>query len=325
MALITYPLNNIEYSAEDAELFHITRESGIYAKNSFDYSVTGADNNIVIGKGIGWIKNGEFSGKVIAQKEAISLDMGVSDPNYTRIDAVVIQFDANSNETSIVVKKGTATTNPVAPPVVQTEAVYELHLYHIQREAGSLYITPNKITDLRLNKLYCGLMADSVTSIDTSAIDKQVSGLIKSLQSEIASVKDGSAYLPKDGSSPMNANLSMGDKKIINLATPTADRDATTKKYTDDAVGSRAPYYDITVSGAISSQTVADAIGDGTIPAYTAFIAKVASSDTTPAQGVAVGSVYGSGPHATFMFMHYGNNTLYKCRLAGTELTIKEL
>ena len=208
MALITYPLNNIEYSAEDAELFHITRESGIYAKNSFDYSVTGADNNIVIGKGIGWIKNGEFSGKVIAQKEAISLDTGTSDPNYARIDAVVIQFDANSNETNIIIKKGVAATNPVAPSVIQTKAVYELHLYHIRRAAGSLYVTPSDIADLRLKKLYCGLMADSVTSIDTAAIEKQVSDLIKSLQSEIASVKDGSAYLPRDAMELLWSNAS---------------------------------------------------------------------------------------------------------------------
>ena len=103
MALVTYPLNNIEYSAEDAELFHVTRTSGIYATNSFNYSVTGVDNTIIVGPGIGWIKNNEFSGKVIAQKEPISLDMGVADSVYPRIDSIVIQFDANRNETNIVV------------------------------------------------------------------------------------------------------------------------------------------------------------------------------------------------------------------------------
>lgn len=226
MALVTYPLNNIEYSAEDAELFHATRTSGIYEKNSFDYDITGTDNNIVIGTGIGWIKNSEFSGKVIAQKEEISLDMGLPDPIYPRIDAIIIQFDNNRNETNIVVKKGTAASNPVAPSVVQNESVYELHLYHVRREAGSLYITPSNITDLRLNSSYCGLMADSVTNIDTTAIEKQVSDLIKSLQDEISSVKDGSAYLLRNGSTNMTGNLPMVGHKVTGLGTPTADGDA---------------------------------------------------------------------------------------------------
>lgn len=234
MALITYPLNNIEYSAEDAELFHVTRTSGVYAKNSFDYSVTGANNTIVINNGIGWIKNSEFSGKVIALKENISLDMGVSDSVYPRIDAIVIQFDSNKNETNIIAKQGTAASSPIAPSVIRTESVYELHLYHVRREAGSLYISPSNITDLRLNSSYCGLMADSVTNIDTTAIEKQVSDLIKSLQSEISNVKNGSAYLPRDGSTGMTGDLQMNGNKVTGLGAPEDDNDAVPKNYVDD-------------------------------------------------------------------------------------------
>lgn len=234
MALVTYPLNNIEYSAEDAELFHVTRTSGIYANESFSYSVAGADNTIVIGTGVGWIKNSEFSGKVIALKDPISLDMGLPDSVYPRIDAIVIQFDANSNATNIVVKQGTASSSPVAPSVVRTESVYELHLYHVRRDAGSLYITPNNITDLRLNKLYCGLMADSVTSIDTTAIDKQVSELVEYLKSKISNVENGSAYLFRDGSNTMTNNLAMDGHKVTGLGTPTEDADAVNLEYANE-------------------------------------------------------------------------------------------
>ena len=239
MALVTYPLNNIEYSAEDAELFHVTRTSGVYAKNSFDYSVTGAGNTIVINTGIGWIKNSEFSGKVIALKERISLDMGLPDSAYPRIDAIVIQFDANMNATNIVVKKGTASSEPIPPEVSRDEAVYELHLYHVRREAGSLSITPSNITDIRLNSSYCGLMADSVTSINTYAIEKQVADLIKSLQNEISNVKDGSAYLFRDGSTGMTGNLQMDGNKITGLGTPVDDNDAVPKSYVMPAIESK--------------------------------------------------------------------------------------
>lgn len=189
MALVTYPLNNIEYSAEDAELFHVTRTSGIYANDSFNYSVSGADNTVVIGTGIGWIKNSEFSGKVIALKEATSLEMGLPDSVYPRIDAIVIQFDANMNATNIIVKNGTASSEPIPPEVSRDETVYELHLYHVRREAGSLYITAGNITDLRLNSSYCGLMADSVTKIDTDAIEKQIEELIESLRGYIPPIE----------------------------------------------------------------------------------------------------------------------------------------
>lgn len=240
MELTTYPLNNIEYSAEDAELFHVTRTSGVYAKNSFDYSVTGADNTIIIGTGIGWIKNSEFAGKVIALKDKASLDMGLPDSVYPRIDAIVIQFYANMNATNIVVKNGTASSEPIPPEISRDEAVYELHLYHVKREAGSLSITPSNITDLRLNSSYCGLMADSITSIDTYAIEKQVADLIKSLQNEISNVKDGSTYLLRDGSTGMTGNLQMDGNTITGLGAPVNDNDAVPKNYVMPAIESEA-------------------------------------------------------------------------------------
>ena len=164
--MVTYPLNNIQYTAEDAELYNSTRTSGVFADDSFNYSVTGADNTIVIGTGIAWIKNREFSGKVVAQKEALPLNLGLSNANYPRIDAVVIKFNANSNSTEIIVKKGTASSRPSAPAVVRTESVYELHLYHVRRNAGELSVSPSSITDLRGNDEYCGIMTDGVTKID---------------------------------------------------------------------------------------------------------------------------------------------------------------
>ena len=45
---------------------------------------------------------------------------------------------------------------------------------------------------------------------------------------------DLSDYLEKDGTVAMTGNLNMGTKKIVNLATPTANNDAATKKYVDD-------------------------------------------------------------------------------------------
>ena len=195
MAFITYPLNNIDYTAEDAELFHCTRTSGIWAEDSFPISVTGADNNVTIGKGIAWINNEEFSGKVAALKSAEVLDLGIADSTYPRIDVIAIQFNANNNATDVIIKKGTSGTNPVRPAIVRSGAVYELYLASVYRPTGATAITASNITDLRMDKTVCGLMADSVTSVDTSAIDAQVKALIANLEAEIEGVKDTSGLM----------------------------------------------------------------------------------------------------------------------------------
>lgn len=222
MALATYPLNDVDYSAEDAELFHCTRSSGIYANDDFDYSVTGADNTITVGVGLAWIRNSRFSGKVAALKAALSLDLGVPDAVYPRIDAVVIQFDANANRTEIVVKQGTAASSPAAPAISRTEVLHELHLYHVRREAGAAAISVSSVTDLRLDPNYCGLMADSVTEVDTSAIAAQARALIEELRTELQAVKDSSAYMLKGETADAAKKLITARTVQVNLGSETA-------------------------------------------------------------------------------------------------------
>lgn len=174
--LITYPLNGVDYSAEDAGLFHCTRKSGVWYEASFPIEVSGADNTIFIGKGLAWFSNTEFWGKVAAQKTKVSLDLEYADPVYDRIDVIALQFDANKNATNLIVKKGEAKTNPTIPSISRTEAVYELYLYAITRPAASLTITSANVRDLRLDDAYCGLMADSVTSLDFPVVPIEKGG-----------------------------------------------------------------------------------------------------------------------------------------------------
>lgn len=205
MAMITYPLNNIDYSAADAGLFHCTRKSGIWAEDSFPIYVSNSDNSITIGSGIAWISNDKYWGKVVAQKEAVTLDLGLADSVYNRIDAVVIQFDSNSNATDIVVKKGTPATRPSMPEIVQNKSTFELCLCKVLRPAGSSVVAFANITDTRLDPTVCGLMADSVTKIDTDAINAQVQELILSLIEEIEGVRDNTEVLLKKGLYPVGA------------------------------------------------------------------------------------------------------------------------
>lgn len=180
MPLTTYPLNNIDYDASDAEVYMSTRTSGIFAKNDFPYTVTGTDTNITIGTGLAWIHNHQFAGKSVQNATEAVVNCGQSDTQYPRYDIVTLRYSKINNETTLACKHGTPASSPQYPEITQTVAEYELYLYAIYRPAGATVITAANITDLRLSK-YCGLMADSVTQIDTSAIAAQVQALLDGL------------------------------------------------------------------------------------------------------------------------------------------------
>lgn len=188
MSMKTYPLNGIEYTAEDAEMYFCTRSSGVYAGEDFACSVTGADNVVTVSEGICWIKNGRFSGKSAVNEEPEQVDMGISDALLPRIDAVVIRFSLDSNGSEIISKRGEPASSPVPPTVTRTDSVYELHICHVRREAGAATISASDVKDLRFDPNYCGLMADPVTKIDTSAIAAQIESLISDFKKEIDDV-----------------------------------------------------------------------------------------------------------------------------------------
>lgn len=225
MAFITYPLNMVDYTAEDAELFHCTRNSGIYADDDFQCVASGVDNTITVGEGIGWIRNSKYSGKVFANKTAEVVDLGLADANLPRYDVIAIQFNKAQNLTKIVVKNGTPANSPKIPERSVTESIYELYLCKVYRPAGAVTITANNLTDTRLDAELCGLMGDSVTSVDTSAIDAQVRPLIENLKAEIQGVKDTSGFMfesdwVKNGVIPVNkggTGATTADEALNNL------------------------------------------------------------------------------------------------------------
>ena len=196
MSFLTYPLNYTDYDYEDAETWLATRNSGVFVKNDFAYSVSGIDTNITFGEGLAWIHNHKFAGKVFKNDSDFVVDFGVNDTNYDRIDVAAIQFDKVANTARIIAKHGEAKTNPVIPPISQTEELYELYICSVRRKAGSVYITEGDVTDLRLSE-YCGLMADNVTSIDTAAIYAQVMDLIRKLEAKIAGVESSAGIMLK--------------------------------------------------------------------------------------------------------------------------------
>ena len=197
MSIVTYPLNNVQYTAEDAELFHCTRTSGVWAGNSLTPTADGTGTTVTIGKGIAWIQNEEFSGKVIAIKDDVIVDLGATSTTLPRMDVVALRFDASLNKSELVVKKGTPAVSPKLPEITRTGTVYELYIASVLRPVNVPIVSASNLTDLRLNETVCGLMADSVTRVDTEAINAQVTALISELNEVLQGVKDNSEFMLK--------------------------------------------------------------------------------------------------------------------------------
>lgn len=198
MSIVTYPLNNTLYHAEDVATYNSTRSTGIYAGDDFAVTITGADNTLTVDVGMAWMKISKFFGVAVAMKTKTAVNMGLPDANYPRIDALILRYDANKNATELVVKNGTAASSPKAPEVVRSESIHEIHLYQVRREPSATAIVASKVTDLRFSAAYCGLMADAVTKVDTTAINNQVMGLIEELRKSLDEVEGQTYYASKD-------------------------------------------------------------------------------------------------------------------------------
>ena len=197
MAIITYPLNGIEYSAEDAETYLCTRTSGVFsADDNFAASVTG-DMTITVSPGIAWIQNTERAGKSVVSTSPVELQVPMADGTRPRIDRVVLRFDKAANRSSLAIKAGEPSSRPSAPGVERTELVYELGLYTIYVLAGATQIYETHLVPTMMDEAVCGLMRDGVTGIPTSQLQSQVQALISELREVIDGVEGGSENMLK--------------------------------------------------------------------------------------------------------------------------------
>lgn len=190
MAEKMFPLEDTEYLAEDAQLYFCTRSTGVYAASSFPVqSVDGM--KIIIGKGIAWLKYSDFGGVVYANTTNKELTIGLSPAQNTRIDGICVKYDPiTRTQSAMYVKEGTPSASPVPPTLTRDSTGYEIMLYAVTVAAGVTEITSADITDKRLDADVCGVMADSITSVDTSAINAQMETLLAQIEQSLQAIYD---------------------------------------------------------------------------------------------------------------------------------------
>ena len=203
MAIVTYPLDGPEYDATDAAGYFSTRCSGVYSAED-DFAVTAAGGtSVTVSAGVAWIHPDRWTGYSVLCREAQTLELSAADGIRTRIDRVVLRYDAAARQTRLQVLEGTPdSASPTAPAITRTALVYDLCLAEITRPAGSTAITAANLTDTRADEDICGIMRDGVTGIPTAQLIAQWRAAQADLETQLraqlavlnAEIKEGSAY-----------------------------------------------------------------------------------------------------------------------------------
>ena len=205
--IITYPENGITYDDDDASGYLATRLSGVYSAEE-DFSVTAQGGlSVQVSAGQAWVRPARFKGRSIIMEQPTTVVLTEADPVRSRIDRIVLRYDAAAKKTSLQVLDGTPdSAAPAAPAISRTELVYDLCLAEIRRPAGSTAVTTADITDTRADEPVCGVMRDGVTGIPTGTLVQQFRAVIDALKGEAADKLGyypvGSIYQSTDPTSP---------------------------------------------------------------------------------------------------------------------------
>ena len=253
--IITYPENGITYDADDASGYLSTRLSGVYSADE-DFAVTAnGDLTVTVSAGQAWVRPARFRGRSIILEQPETVTLTAADAVRSRIDRLVLRYDASAKKTSLTVLTGTPdSASPTAPEITRTALVYDLCLADIRRPAGSTEVTAADITDTRADEAVCGVMRDGVKGIPTAQLQAQALAIMTQLSTElhtkldaldtaIAAVESGSFYTKAEA-----------DQKF---GTPYSLPAATAAQLGGVKVGD---YLDIAADGTLSGKTLYDTI-----------------------------------------------------------------
>ncbi len=158
------------YSASNfAEYFASFIGNGVFPNPSNGLQVTSSTNmRVVIKSGKAWINGYYF---VNDADHPLTLD--VADGLLRRIDRIVLRLNFSNREIVPVIKKGTNASSPVAPVIQRNTDMYEIVLADVLVNNGVTTISQANITDQRMNRDLCGIVAGVVDQINTTNLFAQ--------------------------------------------------------------------------------------------------------------------------------------------------------
>lgn len=138
-----------EYGQEEFNrYFDNIYESGVSVNsdNSMTLNVTASGMNILVSAGFAIVKG------FYLYNDSTKTIIETADPNYKRIDRVVLKLNLGSSKVSIELKKGTPSSSPVAPALQRDNIIYELSLAQILVSKDNTL----RVTDERYLAGVCG-------------------------------------------------------------------------------------------------------------------------------------------------------------------------
>ena len=253
--IITYPENGITYDADDASGYLSTRLSGVYSADE-DFAVTAnGDLTVTVSAGQAWVRPARFRGRSIIMEQPETITLTAADTVRTRIDRLVLRYDAAAKKTSLTVLTGTPdSASPTAPEITRTALVYDLCLAEIRRPAGSTAVTAADITDTRADEDVCGVMRDGVTGIPTAQLQAQALAIMTQLSTELHTKLDA---LDAAIAAVESGNFYTKAEADAKFGTPYSLPAATVSTLGGVKVGD---YLDIAADGTLSGKTLNDKI-----------------------------------------------------------------
>lgn len=202
MAIISYPFESQNtgttaepvydraITAEDERTFNKLRyTNGVFSSVGSALAVS-SNNNMTVTVGTG---GGHIEGALFYNSTTISLQVEAADASLKRIDRVVAQFNTSTSvrAVNIVMRTGTAATNPIAPELRQESNLYEIALADIAVGKGATSISQSAITDQRLNSDLCGFVVAAIpTSVDTTGLFDQYQASLNEWLDTVAAALD---------------------------------------------------------------------------------------------------------------------------------------
>lgn len=172
-----------EYPAREfAEYFARFVGNGVFGGGEkLKVTATGADANVSINLGYGWINGYMYSvydaPLVLPIQPATTQD---------RIDRIVLRLDVSTPVRSIqaLVMQGNPAGTPQPPSIVRSGDIFDLSLAQVLVKANTTTIQPHQITDERLNSQVCGIVTALITQADTTSIFNEFQSWLRTKTAE---------------------------------------------------------------------------------------------------------------------------------------------
>ena len=170
---------------------------GIFYDPTTNFQVTAAGTGMALQVAPG---KAQIQGAFAIESAVQSLSVAAADTTNNRIDTVVLRLDLSLDKRNIAlaVLKGTPAADPVAPALTRNGTVWELGLANITVNKNVSSLTQLDITDTRLDTQRCGVVAQTIGELDTSAYFLQSKAALEQIQKELSDLNAGSATMLKD-------------------------------------------------------------------------------------------------------------------------------